>query len=66
MSKEEVINAPFYSWNCFTIDVGYRQINLVIRGEKNISNMLKFLIWNTRTMDGKRGSANKILEALNE
>lgn len=66
MSKDDVVFAPFYSWNCFTIDVGYRQINLVIRGEKNISRFLKFLIWNIRTLDGKRGSADKVLAALNE
>ena len=48
------------------MDVGYREINLVVRGEKNMSKILKFLIWNVRTLDGKKGSADKILSAMNE
>lgn len=66
MSKKAVKNAPFFSWNCLTIDVGYREINLVIRGDKNMAKILKFLIWNIRTLDGKKGSADKVLDALNE
>lgn len=66
MSKDDVKYAPFFSWNCLTIDVGYREINLVIRDEKDMSKMLKYLIYNMRTLDGKKGSANKILAALNE
>ena len=31
-----------------------------------MSKMLKFLIWNTRTFDGKKGSADKVLAALNK
>ena len=66
MSKSEVKYAPFYSWNCLTIDVGYREINLVIRGDSNLQKILKFLIYNLRTLDGKKGTADKILNKLNK
>lgn len=66
MAKDDVKFAPFFSWNCLTIDVGYRVIDLVIRDEKDMAKMLKYLIYNMRTLDGRRGSANKILAALNE
>ena len=66
MSKDDIKFAPFYSWNCLTIDVGYRKINLVIRDESDMAKILKYLIWEMQTLDGKRGTADKVLAVMNE
>ena len=56
---------PFYSWECLTIDIGSRDVDLVIRSEKNMESILKFFISKMRTLDGLKGSANKLLDKLN-
>ena len=58
-------SAPFYSWECLTIDIGNRDLDLVIRSEKHMKYVLKFLIHSIRTMDGRRGSADKMLNLMN-
>lgn len=60
------LDAPFYSWECLSIDVGYRDVDLVIRCEKNMQRVLKFIISGMRTLDGRKGTADKILKPLNE
>ena len=41
-----------------------KSLNLVIKDEKQMAVFLKFLIYTLKTLDGRRGSANKLLEKL--
>ena len=66
MRLEEIkTNAPFYSWECISIDLGNRDVDLVIRCEKNMERFIKFIISGMRTLDGRKGTADKILKVLN-
>lgn len=58
--------APFYCWECLTIELGNRDLDLVIRSEKHMKFVLKFLIHSIRTMDGRRGTAEKVLSLMNQ
>ena len=58
--------APFYSWECLTLELGNRDLDLVIRSEKHMKFILKFLIHSIRTMDGRRGTADKVLDLMNK
>ena len=60
------LDAPFYAWECLSIDMGNRDVDLVIRNEKHMKYVLKFIISGMRTLDGRKGTANKILDVLNE
>lgn len=59
-------HALFYSWECLTLDVGNRDLDLVVRSEKHMKQILKFLIYSLRTMDGRRGTADKMLNLMNQ
>ena len=37
---------PFYAWECITIQFKNRDLDLVIKKEKNMNYLLKFLIHN--------------------
>ena len=66
--KPENINldAPFYAWECLSIDMGNREVDLVIRSEKHMKYVLKFIIYGMRTLDGRKGTADQILNLLND
>ena len=66
MSKRELSRVPFHSWNCISIDMGRREVDLVIKCGGSMKLFIKFLVRNLRTVDGKRGSANPILDAMNK
>lgn len=65
LEKNELDKMPFYSWNCLTLSLKHRDVDLVIKDEKDMEYILKFLIMKLKTVDGMRGSALPLIEALN-
>lgn len=55
---------PFFSWDCLTLILKHRDVDLVIKNEKNMDRFLKFLVFHMNTIDGNKGSANGIYEKL--
>jgi hypothetical protein len=55
---------PFRYWECITITVGQREIDLVIQDEKMMDMFLKLLIWKLNTIDGIRGTALSVKKLL--
>lgn len=37
LNKEELKKIPFHSWNCITLKIGRRDIDLVIKNEKHMA-----------------------------
>lgn len=66
LGKDDLHDLPFYSWQCLTLVLDRREINLVITDKSQMDMLLKFLIHRMRTLDGKAGSANKLLDTMNE
>ena len=66
MHVDNLDQLPFHSWNCLTIRLQRRDIDLVIRDDQQLEMLTKFLIYSLKTLDGKTNSANKLLEILNE
>ena len=64
MSKQELENVPFNSWNCITLQISNRDIDLVIRKEEDMEKFIKFLIYNLKTLDGSKNSALKIIQKM--
>ena len=56
--------APFFSWECLTIQFKDRELNLVIKNEHHMQNILKLLISKLKTVDGTRNTALGIINAL--
>ena len=44
---------PFFAWECITLDLGYREVDLVIRDEAQMKSLLMYLIYRMKTVDGK-------------
>ena len=57
---------PFYSWQCVSLQLRHRDVDIVIKNERQQNNFVKFLLYKLNTVDGKINSAKKILEALNK
>ena len=55
---------PFYSWDCITLELGYRDINLVVRNEQHMATLVRFLSYRLRTIDGQRDSAVSLIKLL--
>ena len=56
--------APFFAWQCITIELKNRVIDLVIQDECCMWNFLKFLVWELDTLDGKRNTAKLVKEKI--
>jgi len=54
LTIEDLHNSPFYSWNCITINNKERDIDLVIRNEEHMMNLIRFLILVTTTVNGQK------------
>lgn len=64
MTTDEVKYIPFYSWQCITLELKHRDVDLVIPNEKDMERFIKFLLHTLRCMDGCRGSADKLLTQM--
>ena len=48
---------PFFTWECITINLSRgREVNLVIKNEACMKAMLKLLIYELQSVDGKKDS----------
>ena len=56
---------PFFAWECITLQIKDRpDLYLVIRNEKNMSQLIKLLIYELKTINGERNSSLKIYGSL--
>jgi len=63
LSKEDLINLPLYSWECITILTKYRTIDLLIKNQSDMFDLLYFLISKLKTIDGNAGSAKELVRS---
>jgi hypothetical protein len=66
VKRDKLHLLPFHSWNCITLQINDKTLNLVIKDEKKMALLLKFLIYSLRTVDGRRSSADKLLQSIRE
>ena len=64
MDREALKTIPFFCWDCIVLEQQFRSVDLVIRDEYQMEMFLKFLIWELRTIDGKRMSADPIVKKI--
>jgi len=55
---------PFNTWNCISLQLKGRNINLVIHNENDMRKFIFLLIYKMKTVDGNKNSACKILNTL--
>lgn len=66
MRKCQLKHLPFYSWQCITLQLEHRDIDLVIPDDADMDRLLKLLIHSMSTINGAKGSASKLIMHLNK
>ena len=64
MSKKELVQMPFYSWNCITLQMANRDIDLVIKDEHEMMLVVKYLAFKMKTIDGIKNSATLYIDEM--
>jgi hypothetical protein len=64
MEHKELEHLPFYAWQCITLQTNRRDVNLVIKDQKDMQILLEFLIISLRTIDGVRDTAKNLIAKL--
>ena len=57
---------PFYAWQCVTLQLVHREVDLVIKNEKDMDDLLKVVVQAMDTVDGNKDSAKTIKKAILE
>ena len=60
--KEEKF--PFFSWDCLTIELEYHDVDIIIRNESQMSIILKALIIQTNSFEGKSGTLKALKDLI--
>ena len=56
---------PFYAWECITINLDRgREVNIVIKNEACMKAFIMLLIYEMKSVDGKKNSGDEIIKAL--
>ena len=55
---------PFFSWECITLELPGRNIDLVIKDENDMMKFIKYLIWKLDMINNKKQSGAKVMEEL--
>lgn len=55
---------PFYSWQCLTISLANKDIDLIVTDERCMTSLLKLLVYKIRTLDGVRETADQMVELM--
>jgi hypothetical protein len=55
---------PFFSWQCVTLQLPKREIDLVIENEDMMMQFLKLLVYKMNSIDGSKDSATGVKQAL--
>lgn len=64
MNKQELKDLPFHAWNCITLKLGRRDVDLVIKDESQMQIFIKFLLFTLCTLDGTKDSAKPLLQTF--
>ena len=55
---------PFYSWQCLTLQLKHREVDLVIPDDQDMNDLLEILIDSMDTVNGIKDSAKIIKEKM--
>jgi hypothetical protein len=55
---------PFLAWQCITVQLYNREVDLVIPNQADMDDFLMILVDSLRTVDGNRGSQNLVEQVI--
>lgn len=57
---------PFNSWECITLQLKHRDVDLIIENERSMKMFIKILCYKMNSIDGSKDSALKIKQLMLE
>ena len=51
---------PFYAWECISLNLAHRDVDLVIKNEKDMNDFITLISYHMQTVDNSKDSANFI------
>ena len=54
---------PFFAWQCLTLEMENRNIDLVIKDDNDMKVLIRYLVQALNTIDGKMNSAKFLIDA---
>jgi hypothetical protein len=63
---QKPLNLPFYSWQCISLSLHNRDVDIVIKNERLQNKLVKYLLYKLETIDGIAGSATSLLKTMNQ
>lgn len=66
MSFSSVKNgqAAFYAWQCITLQLEHREIDLIIPDDNDMDCLIEVLVEAMNTVDGKKNSAEVVYQVI--
>ena len=55
---------PFFAWQCLSFTLAHREVDIVIKNQKEQNNIVKFLLYKLNTIDGRKDSAKGVIQVL--
>ena len=55
---------PFYAWECITIQTKKGQVDLVIKDLNAIDDLIKYLVYKMKTIDGNVGTSSNLIKDM--
>lgn len=52
LNNTQLKDVPFFSWDCITLQLTNRDVNLVIRNEEDMNKLILLLVYKMQTIDG--------------
>ena len=57
---------PYYAWECLCIELPNRNVDLIIKNENDMINLISLLIWRTETINGVAGTSLAITNLMRQ
>jgi hypothetical protein len=55
---------PFFSWQCLTLNMKHRDVDVVIQNEQEMEDFITLIIWSMKSVNNSRDSAKSIYKQL--
>lgn len=65
-SMENKKKLPFFAWECITLHLKNRDVDLVIKKQEDMDMFLQFLIYQMNTINGIKNSSLKLQKLVNK
>jgi len=55
---------PFFSWQCLTLNMKHRDVDVVIQDDKDMEDFITLITWSMKSVNNSRDSAKSIYRQL--